>query len=119
VAWRGCFEEEHTVSNPTFDERVEAHRERLFAIYRRPGVAPTLEAAAEAAGKDARFHAIADMLERYSTVCRWTHDDPERSVWTTSCGHAWQMLDGTPAENGMRFCCYCGGGLNTATGDKP
>jgi hypothetical protein len=107
------------MTNPTFDERVDAHQERLFAIYRRPGVAPTLEAAAEAASKDARFHAIADMLERYSTSCRWTHDDADHGVWTASCGHAWQILDGTPGENGMRFCCYCGGALNTATGDKP
>lgn len=29
-------------------------------------------------------------------------------VLETTCGHAFELNDGTPTENGMKFCCYCG-----------
>jgi len=42
-------------------------------------------------------------------TCRWTvHDDFEADYFETSCGQAFTFLEGTPLENGMRFCCYCG-----------
>jgi hypothetical protein len=33
----------------------------------------------------------------------WWHDH-----WETSCGHAFTVLEGTPRDNGMKYCCYCG-----------
>lgn len=38
--------------------------------------------------------------------CTWTQDCD--GFWETACGEAFDFVDGTPAENGMRFCCYCG-----------
>lgn len=38
--------------------------------------------------------------------CAWTFD-PD-GYWKTSCGDQFQISDGTPAENNMRFCHYCG-----------
>lgn len=40
-------------------------------------------------------------------LCRWTHDEFTDS-WDTDCGEKFQFTVGTPRENGMEFCCYCG-----------
>lgn len=42
------------------------------------------------------------------TFCVW-HNDPETdNSWGTSCRHLFEIYDGTPTENSMTFCCYCG-----------
>lgn len=40
------------------------------------------------------------------TACVWRdlHDDG----WETACGQVFVIIEGTPAENEMKFCCYCG-----------
>ncbi len=38
--------------------------------------------------------------------CAWRED--EDGVWGTSCGQRFELNEGTPAENDMRFCPYCG-----------
>ena len=50
--------------------------------------------AAYAAGREAR------------PVCLWNNVD---GCWETTCGNAFEINDGTPAENNMTYCCYCGG----------
>ena len=42
--------------------------------------------------------------------CCWIED--EDGVCNTECGHKFIITEGMPAENGMRFCCYCGGALD-------
>jgi hypothetical protein len=37
--------------------------------------------------------------------CVWKE---EEECWETSCGHAFCLNTGTPSENGMQFCPYCG-----------
>lgn len=58
------------------------------------------------------------MLRRYSEQpakengmterghCEWkaVEDGP----WETTCGHAFEINEGVPSDNGMQFCCYCG-----------
>jgi len=39
-------------------------------------------------------------------TCKWTED--ESATWNTECGGAFDLSWGTPSENGMRFCSYCG-----------
>lgn len=43
-------------------------------------------------------------------TCRWDQWDPLdfSSTWEIACGGAWELEDGTPAENGIRFCHQCG-----------
>jgi len=41
--------------------------------------------------------------------CNWEED--EIGVWHTECGELHSLIDGSPADNKMRFCCYCGGKL--------
>ena len=46
--------------------------------------------------------------------CTWTRhsgDDP----WSTSCRNAFTLEDGSPSDNGMEFCCYCGKPLEEMT----
>ena len=41
------------------------------------------------------------------TTCTWEYQ-PDEDAWATECGELFIILEGTPAENKMRFCCYCG-----------
>lgn len=43
--------------------------------------------------------------------CVWTYD-PDGYSWGTACKNAFYIDDGTPEENSMKFCCFCGGELN-------
>jgi hypothetical protein len=45
-----------------------------------------------------RFHNI--------TACGWGEE--EFGNWETDCGKCWQLTDGTPEENEMKFCPFCG-----------
>lgn len=42
-----------------------------------------------------------------TAVCHWRYDE-YHDKYDTECGEAWQLMDGTPEENGMRFCPHCG-----------
>jgi hypothetical protein len=39
--------------------------------------------------------------------CEWVGDNRDGALETT-CGHVFELNHGTPRENGMKFCCYCG-----------
>jgi len=41
--------------------------------------------------------------------CVWKQD--EDGNWDTACGDKHIYIDGTPKENGAKFCCYCGAKL--------
>jgi len=41
--------------------------------------------------------------------CRWVQN--EDGTWETACGNAYEIVEGTPRDNKMRYCCYCGGQL--------
>ncbi len=42
--------------------------------------------------------------------CVWTAMDLRdmSGHYDTKCGEAHTLMEGTPKENRMRFCCYCG-----------
>ncbi len=48
--------------------------------------------------------------------CEWK-DDGEGN-WNSSCGECWTLIDGTPKDNRMRFCCYCGKPLREFTPEQ-
>lgn len=54
---------------------------------------------------DAEQMESAEMSNPQST-CMWTYD--EDGSWDTSCSNKFTIFEGTPKENGMKFCCYCG-----------
>lgn len=41
--------------------------------------------------------------------CTWTEDVDGN--WETTCGEIFVLEDGTPSENSMKYCCYCGASL--------
>jgi len=49
-------------------------------------------------------------------TCLWSRADDDTDVWETSCGHAFTIIDGTPGDNHMEFCCYCGRPLEQEIG---
>ena len=38
--------------------------------------------------------------------CLWIEDD--NGVYQTSCLHSFEIMNGTPETNGIKFCPYCG-----------
>ena len=40
--------------------------------------------------------------------CTWTQQEEMGDWYSTTCGHEFVINDGTPKENGMRFCLFCG-----------
>jgi hypothetical protein len=38
--------------------------------------------------------------------CTWTENEDD--AWETSCNHIFEVNDGTPLENEMQFCPFCG-----------
>ncbi|CAB4127016.1 hypothetical protein UFOVP254_16 [uncultured Caudovirales phage] len=42
-------------------------------------------------------------------TCTWWQDgDSDSGVYATSCRHYFDLNDGTPEDNKMQWCCYCG-----------
>lgn len=50
--------------------------------------------------------------------CTWEYQGDEYNYWETLCGHAFQLVDGSPSDNGMNFCPYCGQQLIENLSDK-
>jgi hypothetical protein len=44
--------------------------------------------------------------------CTWTEEyivcGEPTGCWSTSCGHEYVINEGTPSENQMKFCTFCG-----------
>lgn len=48
-------------------------------------------------------------------LCVWT-EDPDGGGWDTDCGEKFELTSGTPEENRMVYCCFCGRPLRGAEG---
>lgn len=44
--------------------------------------------------------------------CTWSQIQADSDCWGASCGNEFTLNDGTPKDNNMKFCCYCGGVLS-------
>lgn len=61
------------------------------------------------------YKSIEDMTleEIMNQKCHWTKKDVINDInicdyWSTSCGNAFIINEGTPYQNKMKFCPYCG-----------
>jgi len=43
----------------------------------------------------------------YQKVCTWVYDD-NLDYWDTLCEKGWCFTEGTPKQNRMKFCPFCG-----------
>lgn len=51
-------------------------------------------------------------------ACEWFYEGVAAGdYYRTTCGNYFQVFEGTPADNNMHFCCYCGGELIQAEAD--
>ena len=49
-----------------------------------------------------------------SIACHWRDSrNPEDTIWETGCGELFVFEADGPAENGFKYCPYCGGPLTT------
>jgi hypothetical protein len=48
-----------------------------------------------------------DALKEKTGICKWTYDD-YWCYWHTDCGQDFVLETGSPKENEMVFCCFCG-----------
>jgi hypothetical protein len=46
-------------------------------------------------------------VEKMAEKCNW-NESAGGEYWQTDCGKQVVITDGTPAENGMRYCYHCG-----------
>jgi hypothetical protein len=56
--------------------------------------------------------------EEGEKCCTWI-EEGEDDVWLTSCGQLFRFNVGTPAENGFKWCGYCGKSLVQDSGTRP
>lgn len=43
------------------------------------------------------------------STCKWTqYDEDSFGLYETGCEHLFEVNNGTPSENNMKYCCYCG-----------
>lgn len=42
--------------------------------------------------------------------CPWIQEDDweDPSIYATECGKTFLITEGTPDNNDMKYCCYCG-----------
>jgi hypothetical protein len=45
-------------------------------------------------------------------ACLWTYDE-NHDYYETECEHAFCIIEGTPKDNDMKFCPYCGKEIKT------
>ena len=44
-----------------------------------------------------------------TAICNWEHDEcAEYNTWHTGCDGMFQITEGMPSENDMKYCPYCG-----------
>jgi hypothetical protein len=55
-----------------------------------------------------RDEAMRPLQEKNDATCIWRIDDANENTWEGECGNSWIFDDGTPADNSMRFCPFCG-----------
>ena len=63
---------------------------------------------AEKYHKPISLHGICDRhpLMAIAKSCKWAEDAD--GIWETACCHSYEFIDDGPAENGAKFCPYCG-----------
>ena len=48
------------------------------------------------------------MCKESKNMCVWTQDSENSDIWLSSCGKAFVLNEGTPQENHVKYCVYCG-----------
>lgn len=46
-------------------------------------------------------------MEKQKTECEWKLEDVEQNLYVTECENRHLIFEGTPEENGYKYCPYC------------
>lgn len=49
-------------------------------------------------------------------TCEWSYSESEE-MWESACGDAWNFEEGTPEDNHMQYCPFCGRKLTMRAAD--
>ena len=94
---------------------VKTTKEEDKEIRRRfSNIPPLTEMQRHGVGTDREIlnrEALIETIGEPHTPCEWVEDS--EGNYDTACGQCYTTNDGTPEENEMKFCCYCGGKLTT------
>ena len=62
---------------------------------------------------DVAIERISSLKAELDKTCKWAPNEAYDGdcYWETECGNAYSITEGTPADNKMKFCVYCGGKL--------
>jgi hypothetical protein len=96
------------------EQAKRIHGQSLERLAQRGGLSPS-EAMANVerrafhdVAKEQAFRALIAAAPAPEAACNWSQEDDESDCWVTSCGNAFSLNDGTPSENSIKHCCYCG-----------
>jgi hypothetical protein len=67
-------------------------------------------------GWECSFQSLHSTGDDARDACTWSQEDEDSDSWNTSCGHIFRLDEGSPEDNGMKFCCYCGGTVTSERG---
>jgi len=59
---------------------------------------------------------LAEWRRKYEArkgTCSWNLISEDEDIWETGCGNAWYLTEGNVEENGMKYCPFCGGKLES------
>ena len=48
------------------------------------------------------------MSNEIKKICVWSQDSECSDIWLSSCKNAFTLIEGTPKENKVQFCMFCG-----------
>lgn len=104
---RDDFEEEYPV--PTGVYWCELRNEYLWSDYFWSD---------EASRQQCKFEIWLAAKEKYEPRnCEWLYDEDTDS-YDTQCGGKFQTIADSIEDNGIDFCCYCGGEIQDAPGTQ-
>lgn len=51
-------------------------------------------------------------------TCAWSGEGDGSNLWGSGCGEVFLLNEGTPTDNGMKWCCFCGRKLAAFIGEE-
>jgi hypothetical protein len=89
-------------------KRIDAHLSTNAATQASPSVALTESSLEDAVKPVVAAPQSPDIARAESPECPWVQDGDAPDTFDTGCGKRFTIIDGTPFDNDMTFCCYCG-----------
>ena len=62
----------------------------------------------EEISREDAIRTIREFQSKSEEVCEWTLIDEDFNAYDTSCKSPWCLESGTPGDNKMNYCPYCG-----------